>query len=62
MFSIKHPVKYVRQNNRDQKVKKSRKSKSLVSAIMKAWKDFCTSSSFVGFRYIYYKNRSLVDM
>lgn len=63
MFSINHPPKYTRPNQkRIQKAKRKRKAKTFGKALLAAWIDFCTTSSFVGFRYIYRKNRTLFDM
>lgn len=64
MFSIKHPPKYTQRNkNRRQKaIIRKRKVLTLTKAIVAAWKDFCTTSSFVGFRYIYYEKRTTFDM
>lgn len=63
MFLINHPPKYSRPNkNRRQKTIRKGKVKTFGKAVAAAWKDFCTTSSFVGFRYVYRENRTIFDM
>lgn len=63
MFTVKHPLKYSRpKKRRQQKALRKRKGNLFIKAIVTAWEDFCTTSSFVGFRYVYYKNRTIFDM